>query len=66
VVLEDGQELLSADVRVSLPGVDRKRAAELVRQTERICPYTKMFRQGIAHVIALAPELPSTDAPDAR
>lgn len=52
----DGQFLLSADVRVSLPGIDRKLAAELVRNTERICPYTKMFRQGIEHVIALAPE----------
>lgn len=58
----DGQYLLSADVRVSLPGIDRKLAAELVRHTERICPYTKMFRQGIEHVIALAPESPSTDA----
>jgi len=52
----DGRYLLSADIRVSLPGVDRKVAAELVRNAERICPYAKMFRQGIAHVIALAPE----------
>jgi Ohr subfamily peroxiredoxin len=52
----DGRFMLSADVRVGLPGVDRKVAAELIRNTERICPYTKMFRQGIEHVIALAAE----------
>jgi Ohr subfamily peroxiredoxin len=56
----DGRFLLSAEVRVELPGIDRKLAAELVRNTERICPYAKMFRQGIAHVVALAPE--SSDA----
>lgn len=52
----DGRFLLSADIRVGLPGIDRKLAAELIRNTERICPYTKMFRHGIEHVIALAPE----------
>jgi len=62
----DGRFLVSADVRVSLPGVDRKVAAELVRNTERICPYAKMFRQGIDHVVALAPEPSSPDASDTR
>jgi osmotically inducible protein OsmC len=57
----DGGFLLSADVRVNLPSIDRKVAAELVRNTERICPYVKMFRQGITHVVALAPEVPSAD-----
>jgi Ohr subfamily peroxiredoxin len=52
----DGRFLLRAEIRVSLPGIDRKVAAELVRNTERICPYAKMFRQGIEHVVALAPE----------
>lgn len=52
----DGLFLLSAEARISLPGVDRMLAAALIRNTERICPYTKMFRQGIEHVIALAPE----------
>ena len=52
----DGRFLLQAEIRVSLPGVDRHLAAELVRNTERICPYAKMFRQGIEHVVALAPE----------
>ena len=52
----DGRFLLKAEIRVSLPGIDRKVAAELVRNTERICPYAKMFRQGIEHVVALAPD----------
>ena len=52
----DGLFLLSADIRVHLPGVDRALAAELVRNTERICPYAKMFRQGIDHVVAVASE----------
>lgn len=50
----DGLFLLSADIRVGLPGVDRALAAELVRNTERICPYAKMFRRGIDHVVAVA------------
>ncbi|ROU08256.1 Ohr family peroxiredoxin [Lysobacter enzymogenes] len=49
----DGLFLLSADIRVRLPGLDRALAAELVRNTERICPYAKMFRQGIEHVVAV-------------
>lgn len=52
----DGRFLLAAEIRVGLPGIDRKLAAELVRNTERICPYVKMFRQGIEHVVSLAPE----------
>jgi osmotically inducible protein OsmC len=52
----DGLFLLSADIRISLPGLDRTLAAELVRNTERICPYAKMFRDGIDHVVALASE----------
>jgi lipoyl-dependent peroxiredoxin len=57
----DGRFLLSADIRVSLPGIDRKLAAELIRNTERICPYAKMFRQGIDHVVALAPDSSPAD-----
>ncbi|HEY0503077.1 MAG TPA: Ohr family peroxiredoxin [Lysobacter sp.] len=53
----DGLYLLSADIRVSLPGLDRTLAAELVRNTERFCPFSKMFRHGIDHVVTV-----STDA----
>jgi len=52
----DGLFLLSARIEVHLPGIERAFAAELIRNTERICPYAKMFRQGIEHVVALAPE----------
>lgn len=55
----DGLFLLSADINVVLPGVDRALAAELVRNTERICPYAKMFRNGIDHVVAVASEHPA-------
>lgn len=51
----DGLFLLSSEIRVDLPGIDRTTAAELLRNTERVCPYSKMFRQGIEHVVALAP-----------
>lgn len=60
----DGLFQLSAQIRVHLPGVERALAAELVRNTERICPYAKMFRNGIDHVVALTPEHePSTFDP---
>ncbi|MEI2431998.1 Ohr family peroxiredoxin [Lysobacter yananisis] len=49
----DGLFLLSAEIRVRLPGLDRALAAELVRNTERICPYAKMFRQGIEHAVTV-------------
>lgn len=52
----DGLYLLSADIRVNLPGLDRNLAGELVRHTERICPYAKMFRHGIDHVVAFTTE----------
>jgi lipoyl-dependent peroxiredoxin len=51
----DGLHTLSAEVAIALPGVDRPLAEALVRQTERLCPYAKMARQGIASVVRLAP-----------
>ena len=58
----DGFYLLSADVRVHLPALDPIVAAELVRNTERVCPYAKMFQRGITHRVYAA-ELP-TSPPD--
>ncbi|HTI81905.1 MAG TPA: Ohr family peroxiredoxin [Acetobacteraceae bacterium] len=49
----DGLFTLAANVRVRLPGVDRAVAGELLRNTERICPYAKMARSGIECVITL-------------
>ena len=49
----DGLFLLTSEIRVAMPGVDRALAEELLRNTERNCPYTKMFRQGIESVVIL-------------
>ncbi|MFL9895653.1 Ohr family peroxiredoxin [Paraburkholderia sp. RL17-381-BIF-C] len=51
----DGLFKLTAHTRVCLPGVERAVAGELVRNTERFCPYTKMARHGIENVVALMP-----------
>ena len=52
----DGLFALTAYTRIRLPGVDREIAEQLIRNTERYCPYTKMARQGITNIVALAPE----------
>jgi Ohr subfamily peroxiredoxin len=49
----DGLYTLVADVKIDLPGVPRMIAEELIRNTERVCPYAKMARQGIVCVVAL-------------
>jgi len=41
-------------VRIHLPGVERAVAEELVRNTERLCPYAKMAREGIECRVSLA------------
>lgn len=50
----DGMFALTAYTRVRIPGVERALAEQLVRETERFTPYTKMARQGIENVVALA------------
>ncbi|MBQ5950356.1 Ohr family peroxiredoxin [Massilia sp. ST3] len=49
----DGLYMLTADVRIALPGVERELAEGLVRSAERLCPYTKMTRQGAAGSVSL-------------
>ena len=49
---------LTADVRVELPGVERRVAQELVRNTERISPCAKMAGASIATTVRLAPPAP--------
>jgi Ohr subfamily peroxiredoxin len=51
----DGLFMLTADVAIHLPGVEKGLAEELVRSTERFCPYAKMARNGITSIVALAP-----------
>lgn len=43
---DDGRYCLIADLLVRMPGVDRTLAQQLVRASERICPYAKLVRQG--------------------
>ena len=50
----DGLFMLTADVRIHLPDVEKSVAEELVRNTERFCPYAKMARNGITTIVALA------------
>jgi lipoyl-dependent peroxiredoxin len=45
--------VLTAHTRIRLPGVERMVAEQLVRDTERFCPYTKMARQGIGNIVKL-------------
>ncbi|MGH8817459.1 MAG: Ohr family peroxiredoxin [Achromobacter pestifer] len=49
----DGLFALTADINIHLPGVAKAVAEELVRNTERLCPYTKMAQNGIESVVAL-------------
>lgn len=50
----DGLFMLTADVTVHLPGVEKSLAEELVRHTERFCPYAKLARNGMTSIVALA------------
>src|SRR5262245_51211762 len=43
----DGRHSLTANLLMRLPGLERALAEKLVRETERICPYTKMVRLSI-------------------
>jgi Ohr subfamily peroxiredoxin len=58
----DGLFKLTAHTRVCLPGVERAVAGELVRNTERFCPYTKMARHGIENVVALMPSVDDSNS----
>ncbi|NIJ64214.1 Ohr subfamily peroxiredoxin [Sphingomonas leidyi] len=52
----DDQEgfILSARLKVSLPGLDADTAQALVDRADAICPYSKMTRGGIAADVSLA------------
>lgn len=50
----DGGYALTANITIRMPGVDRQVAERLVRDTERLCPYSKMARQGICSVVAVS------------
>lgn len=50
----DGGYALIANVTIRMPGVDRQVAERPARDTERLCPYSKMARQGICSVVAVS------------
>ena len=54
----DGFPSFTANVRVSLPGVERNVADALIRSANDACPYAKLFRQGIVHTVVLADREP--------
>ncbi|MBF6990127.1 Ohr family peroxiredoxin [Cupriavidus sp. IK-TO18] len=49
----DGGYALIAEIRIRMPGVERHVAEELVRDTERLCPYAKMAREGIHSIVSV-------------
>jgi Ohr subfamily peroxiredoxin len=49
----DGMYLLTAEVKIRLPGMRHATAEELVRNAERVCPYAKIAREGMLNVITL-------------
>ena len=51
--LADGEYFLSARLNVSLPGIDRTAAQDLVDEAHRICPYSKATRGNIDVAINL-------------
>lgn len=57
----DGLFVLTAHTRVQMRGIERAAAEELVRNTERFCPYTKMTRKGIVNIVSLAANSDATD-----
>ncbi|QHE91610.1 Ohr family peroxiredoxin [Pandoraea fibrosis] len=49
----DGLFALTADLNIHLPDIAKVVAEELVRNTERLCPYFKMTQHGIQSVVGL-------------
>lgn len=49
----DGLFAVIANINIHLPGMARAVAEELARNTERLCPYSKMAQNGIESVVML-------------
>lgn len=54
----DGLYMLVAEVNIEMPGIPVAVAEELVRNAERVCPYTKMAMHGIICIVALVKPMP--------
>lgn len=55
----DGQFMLCAELEVCLPGLAPALAATLVREAERLCPYTKLLKHGAPSTVRLRPAGPA-------
>ena len=51
--LEKGEFFLQARLNVSLPGLDRNIALQLIRAAENICPYSKAIKGNVNAQISL-------------
>lgn len=49
----DGLFALKTDINIHLPNMAKAAAEELVRNTERLCPYSKMTQDGIQSTVGL-------------
>lgn len=49
----DGLFVITAQLEVSLPATDAREAAQLVEETERICPFAKSARAGMRATVRL-------------
>lgn len=49
----DGLYIITADLEVSLPGVPTDQAEALVAETEKVCPYAKILRQGSSGTVKI-------------
>ncbi|OAJ61724.1 peroxiredoxin [Paraburkholderia ginsengiterrae] len=49
----DGGYGLVIEVRVRIPGIERRVVEELVRNAERICPYAKMAKHGAISIATI-------------
>jgi len=45
---ESGGFGLTADLSISVPGMDRKQADELIAKTDTVCPYSNSIRSNVA------------------
>lgn len=54
LVLEEGQYFLQARLNVSLPGLDRDIARQVVDTAHQTCPYSKLTRGNIEVELNLA------------
>jgi organic hydroperoxide reductase OsmC/OhrA len=51
--IKQGEYFLQARLHVSVPGLDRETAQELIAYAEKTCPYSKAIRNNVGLEISL-------------